>query len=602
MSTVKAASDMATKVAKPAQQFFGLVVGAKQMMKTIKVRVARTRMHPIVLKPVTTHKNFLVHDANEQCVLGDWVRIDSCRKVSKNKNFQLGEIVTPAARFVEEETGTMHSQASVNATTNRRAAIEKRAQDLRQQQFAREDLVKQLNNDVVFRSNLTCDERVENTRRLREHKLRDAEDKTRQALLDGERQRQERQLRAKQEEEIVQEIERRRSEQIREDKLRQTIRKNSIELRNLETKLNYAYMNKERALQIQEKQLHLEKEKETEAETIKEMNRRLEIETQKAIAQEQRMYEKSLVYQGALQGQLQELENRKLVEYEQFLKEKEMVDAIVSKIIMEDERELQMRLEKQRETKQFIEDYLHEREEWRIAEHERQIAENRKIEEYARLQNQREQNLKDKRKNMDEEKNIIYDRLANEMARQEREKAELEQLRIDLYQEEEEEKARQRDQELLQSRIRKRLELIDAYQMQVQDKKRRKEQAQMEESEFRRKMMEKFAHDEQLEQMNAQRRRMKQLEHKRAVDALVEERRLLLQQEYERQVDEYKKERMLEEYRQQVIEQERQRMLHEHAAHLLGFLPKGVLRDERDLALFDEEFRTKFENLSVKRS
>ncbi|KAJ3234446.1 mannosyl-oligosaccharide alpha-1,2-mannosidase [Chytriomyces hyalinus] len=602
MSTVKAASDMATKVVKPAQQFFGLVVGAKQMMKTIKVRVARTRMHPVVLKPVTTHKNFLVHDANEQCVLGDWVRIDSCRKLSKNKNFQLGEIVTPAARFVEEETGIMHSQASVNATTNRRAAIEKRAQDLRQQQFAREDLVKQLNNDVVFRSNLTCDERVENTRRLREHKLRDAEDKTRQALLDGERQRQDRQLRAKQEEEIVQEIERRRSEQIREDKLRQTIRKNSIELRNLETKLNYAYMNKERALQIQEKQLHLEKEKETEAETIKEMNRRLEIETQKAIAQEQRMYEKSLVYQGALQGQLQELENRKLVEYEQFLKEKEMVDAIVSKIIMEDERELQMRLEKQRETKQFIEDYLHEREEWRIAEHERQIAENRKIEEYARLQNQREQNLKDKRKNMDEEKNIIYDRLANEMARQEREKAELEQLRIDLYQEEEEEKARQRDQELLQSRIRKRLELIDAYQMQVQDKKRRKEQAQMEESEFRRKMMEKFAHDEQLEQMNAQRRRMKQLEHKRAVDALVEERRLLLQQEYERQVDEYKKERMLEEYRQQVIEQERQRMLHEHAAHLLGFLPKGVLRDERDLELFDEEFRTKFENLSVKRS
>ncbi|KAI8611689.1 tumor suppressor, Mitostatin-domain-containing protein [Chytriomyces sp. MP71] len=380
-------------------------------------------------------------------------------------------------------------------TTNRRVAIEKREQDLRRQQFQREDLIKQLNNDIVFKSNLGCDERVENARRLRDQRMRDEEEKTRTALFLNERQREERKLRAKQEELAVQEIERRRSEHIREEKLRQTIRKNSEELRALEAKLSYAYMNKERSLQIHEKQLHLQREKFTEAEIIKDMNHRLEIECQKAIAQEQHTYEKSLAYQGALQGQLQELEERKLVEYEQFLKEKEMVDAIVAKIIQEDEKELQKRMEKQRETKQFIEDYLHEREEWRISEHERQMAENHKIEEYARLQNQREQNLKDKRKNMDEEKNIIYDRvcsscyfLANEMARQEREKAELEQLRIDLYQEEEEEKARKRDAELLQTRIRKRLELIDAYQMQVADKKRRREQAQEEESEFRRKV------------------------------------------------------------------------------------------------------------------
>ncbi|ORY38643.1 hypothetical protein BCR33DRAFT_720653 [Rhizoclosmatium globosum] len=71
-------------------------------------------MHPVVLKPVTTHKNFLVHDGAEQCVVGDWVRIDSCRKFSKNKNFTLGEIVKPASRFFEQETGILHSQASVN--------------------------------------------------------------------------------------------------------------------------------------------------------------------------------------------------------------------------------------------------------------------------------------------------------------------------------------------------------------------------------------------------------------------------------------------------------------------------------------------------------
>ncbi|KAJ3292805.1 mannosyl-oligosaccharide alpha-1,2-mannosidase [Rhizoclosmatium sp. JEL0117] len=587
-------------VVKPAQTFFGLVVGAKQMQKTIKVRVAKTKMHPVVLKPVTTHKNFLVHDGAEQCVVGDWVRIDSCRKFSKNKNFTLGEIVKPASRFFEQETGILHSQASVNAAANtRRSVIEKREQDLRRQQFQREDLIKQLQQDDIFRKNLDSDERVENKRRLYEQRQRDEEEKTHKSLVENERLRRERQIRAEQELQIVEELKQQRNDEIREEKLRQSIRKNSVELRDLEKKLNYAYMNKERALQIQEKQLHLQKEQLAEADAIREMNRKLEIENQKAFEAEKRTYEKSVAYQHALQSQLVDFENRKLDEYEQFLKEKAMVDAIVAKILEEDEKELQKRLEKQRETKQFIEDYLAERERWRESEHQRVLAENRKIEEYAYLQNQREQNMKEKRKNMDDEKNIIYDRLASEMARQEREKAELEQLRIDLYQEEEEERARNKDQELLRTRIRKRLEMIDAYQMQVEDKRQRLEKHRADEAEFRRKMMEKFAHDEQLEQLNAQRRRMKQLEHKRAVDALVEERRKLIQQEYARQVEDHQREKMLEEYRQQVIEQERQRMLHEHASHLLGYLPKGVIRDERDLALFDEEFRRKFEGTKI---
>jgi hypothetical protein len=59
----------------------------------------------------------------------------------------------------------------------------------------------------------------------------------------------------------VEEIERRREVQIREEKLRQSIRENSVELRELEKKLNYAYMNKERSVQIQERQLQNQKDK-----------------------------------------------------------------------------------------------------------------------------------------------------------------------------------------------------------------------------------------------------------------------------------------------------------------------------------------------------
>ncbi|KAI8848940.1 hypothetical protein BC829DRAFT_204476 [Chytridium lagenaria] len=93
----------------PAQSFMGLVIGTA-MQKTIKVRVARPKMHPLVQKPVIYHKNFLAHDEHSKCVVGDWVRIDSCQKISKLKNFTLGEVVRPAARYTDE-FGKLHTQA-----------------------------------------------------------------------------------------------------------------------------------------------------------------------------------------------------------------------------------------------------------------------------------------------------------------------------------------------------------------------------------------------------------------------------------------------------------------------------------------------------------
>ncbi len=49
--------------------------------------------------------------------------------------------------------------------------------------------------------------------------------------------------------------------QLRDEKLRQSIRANSTELRDLEQKLNYAYMNKERSLQVKAKELLVKQEK-----------------------------------------------------------------------------------------------------------------------------------------------------------------------------------------------------------------------------------------------------------------------------------------------------------------------------------------------------
>lgn len=59
----------------------------------------------------------------------------------------------------------------------------------------------------------------------------------------------------------------------------------------------------------------------------------------------------------------------------------------------------------------------------------------------------------------------------------------------------------------------------------------------------------------------------------------------------ERELEEWREEQREESMRRAIIEEERQRLLREHAAKLLGYLPKGVLRNDADLELFDQDFK-----------
>ena len=62
-------------------------------------------------------------------------------------------------------------------------------------------------------------------------------------------------------------------------------------------------------------------------------------------------------------------EKKRQEEYEEFLKEKLMIDEIVRKIYEEDQRELQARLEKQKATRKFIEEFMQKREEVTFSTH-----------------------------------------------------------------------------------------------------------------------------------------------------------------------------------------------------------------------------------------
>ena len=69
------------------------VVTSNKMDKTISVSVERRLRHPIYGKFVKKTKKFMAHDENNDCSIGDIVRIMETRPLSKRKRWRLMESV-----------------------------------------------------------------------------------------------------------------------------------------------------------------------------------------------------------------------------------------------------------------------------------------------------------------------------------------------------------------------------------------------------------------------------------------------------------------------------------------------------------------------------
>jgi small subunit ribosomal protein S17 len=77
-------------------------VVSNRMQKTITVRVERRLRHPIYERVVKRSKKFHAHDENNQCQIGDQVRIIETRPLSKTKRWRLLEIVRRQVGVVTE--------------------------------------------------------------------------------------------------------------------------------------------------------------------------------------------------------------------------------------------------------------------------------------------------------------------------------------------------------------------------------------------------------------------------------------------------------------------------------------------------------------------
>ncbi|XP_063170574.1 meiosis-specific nuclear structural protein 1 [Candoia aspera] len=402
-------------------------------------------------------------------------------------------------------------------------------------------------------------------------------------------------LELQQEEKLAAELARLNHDKLRDEKMRQQIRENSIELRELERKLKSAYMNKERAVQVAEKEALKYEKMKGDAEIYRAMKEEQERAVKEKNAVEIRRNQEKLLYQQELEKQLEEQERQKQAAYKEFLREKLLIDEIVRKIYEEDEKVRQDRLEKKRTTQRFIEEFKKDQALRKRRQHEEMEEENRKLMEFANMWQEREDTRMAKIHENEEKKRKLQQMLAEVLKKEQQEREELDQIRAELHFEEQAEAERKKEMEEMEKMIRQRIELRNSYEEQLASRKVLLQALKEEEAAFCQAMLAKFAEDDRIEQMNAQKRRMKQLEHRREVEKLIEERRKQFiagkeREVEERQIDERRKGRI-----DDIIEEERQKLLKEHAVKLLGYLPRGILKDEQDVNILGEEFRQAYQ-------
>ena len=80
----------------------GEVVSTK-MAKTIVVEVRRQKAHPFYKRVVARSKKFYAHDEDGTAHLGDVVKLEESRPLSKVKRWRLKEIVQRAAQVAPVE-------------------------------------------------------------------------------------------------------------------------------------------------------------------------------------------------------------------------------------------------------------------------------------------------------------------------------------------------------------------------------------------------------------------------------------------------------------------------------------------------------------------
>src|SRR2546422_9799027 len=85
------------------------VVSSSKMKKTVVVTVERQFIHPLYKRVVRRSKKFMAHDEKSEGKVGDVVRIEETRPMSRRKRWRATQVVSRAAEGASVAGGAVTS-------------------------------------------------------------------------------------------------------------------------------------------------------------------------------------------------------------------------------------------------------------------------------------------------------------------------------------------------------------------------------------------------------------------------------------------------------------------------------------------------------------
>ena len=238
------------------------------------------------------------------------------------------------------------------------------------------------------------------------------------------------------EEDLAKEIQRKKINEERERRNVQKIFEESEEIKELKNRIQLASLNKERSRQIFEKQTRRLQDLVKDAEIDEKLLSQLEDEqTQKRELENSKKIEK-IQSKYVLQQQMKEKEKLLEESRQEYLRDKQLVDTIVNKIIKEDIDIINDTKRKKELTKTHMYEAYAEKERTKAQQLEEERIQKEKERQYFEELSRREREQKEKKIMVQFEKDKIFEKLSLEAAKSQAEKEYWESVRNDLYWEE----------------------------------------------------------------------------------------------------------------------------------------------------------------------
>lgn len=343
-------------------------------------------------------------------------------------------------------------------------------------------------------------------------------------------------------------------------------------------------MNKERSLQVKERERVRQDERKQEAVLDARLERE-RIAALEAQAEKDRRLRERSIQQSKINNE--QITVKSMIDredaYNEFVRDKMAVEKMMAEIAKEIRQKEQAKAVKKERFKRDMREALEERQ----SELERRAAEEKANDiaaaEYRQTQDLRKKKAEAKAAAAAAAAEKIFNKLK---ADAEAKRAEEERVHEAISLLRKEEADRRRDDAERRKRekeAKSRREMMEANEAQKRHKVEMRAKAMEEEQRLVRRMMEKFKEDERKEKMEELERHQAKLRHKMTILDQLEEKRKkyeIMRARDEKTTRAVKQEEL---YRDRVIEEARKRLLVQHAAALKDFLPKGVFQKRSDL-------------------